>query len=122
YEKIRRSVSRNRGTNKIVPPSDRGRGDGARETNWLHRHMALAITGSVIIAAALWYLLLAWSLGKHTVSVVNGTSAAYTVDINGQRFVVPAMDRTTAEIREGTLKITVPDPSAHVAPQTIEMR
>ena len=123
YEKIRRSVSRNRGTNKIVRVADmdRARTGVVKETNWLHRHMGLAIVGSVLIAAALWYLVLAWSLGKHTVSLLNGTNAAYTVDINGSRFTLPPMSQTAADVREGTLKITVPDENAHVAPSTVEM-
>src|SRR5207244_2992353 len=93
YERIRRSVSKYRGTNKVVKSAgmERSRREGTRQVSWFARHSGAVILGTLLLVAAGWYLAIAFSRGTHTVSVVNGTPVAYTADINGQRVALPAL-------------------------------
>jgi tetratricopeptide (TPR) repeat protein len=119
YEKIRRNVSKYRGTNK--PVGGKKKYDGAKQTSWFSRHAGAAIIGGILLVAAIWYLGLAYSLRKHNVALVNGTNAAYTVDINGQKHSVPAMGSRLIELDEGTYNVSVSD-KKEIEPSKIQMR
>src|SRR5439155_9814803 len=116
FERIRRSVSKYRGTNKAVRSADMEtrRREGAQQTSWFTRHRGAAIIGLIALIFGVWYFGAAITGARHTVSLVNGTPTPYTGDINGQRYSVPAMGRTPVDLSEGVLKVNVPDKVAAI--------
>jgi tetratricopeptide (TPR) repeat protein len=125
YERVRRSVTKYRGTNKIIKSAGlkgAGREGAGGRTSWLARNSGFALLGAVALIAFAIYLSMAFARGKHTVILVNGTPQPYSVDINGRKFPIPALGHRSVELAEGTLRVSVPDRAGKIEPATLDMR
>lgn len=122
FDRIRRTSAKYRGTNKRIKVAGLDQKPAVRQGTWFNRNGPKVIVGGIVAAAATWFIVLAMSLGKHDVNLINGTDAAYTIDVGGKRFTVGPMSRSVATIDEGKYTVTVPDRAGKIDPATIELK
>lgn len=115
FEQVRKAALKYRGTTKklavaaLSAAGGKRAATGALRESFFQRHGAKLLVGTILLVAAGWYVLAAVQLGHHSVQLVNGTAAPYTVELGGRKWSVPAVGAAVARLDEGTYDVRVTD-------------
>ncbi len=123
FQRISAISAKYRGTTKRITaanldPAKRG---GAKQAGWFHRNGAKAVIGTILAAAAAWYLIDAATSSNHKTFIVNGTSLSYKVLLNGQEHSVPARSELPLDLEEGHYMLSVAN-HPEIEPASFDMR
>ncbi|MCC6680221.1 MAG: hypothetical protein IT445_04885 [Phycisphaeraceae bacterium] len=83
--------------------------------------VAAIIGPAILLIAALIYLIVAASLGRHTVHVVNGLNRPYIVEIEGQTLSLAPHERKSLKLDEGAVLVHVQEANLGIADQSLSI-
>jgi len=83
----------------------------------------LLVLAAICVAVVISYLAYCYLMGEnHTVYVVNGLEYPYTVLINGKSYNLLPRSEIGVRIKEGTVKIEVPDKKIGIEPEQVQIK